>query len=121
MTDEQVVALYDDALEMAGGEDQYVPGEDELVPIRDESPLAVWAPEDDAGSQGRDPWDWSVSGPRENESGDVTSEELREIREDIEGPVLVTSADDEADRLVRSRNVAPRYVDPPMYGSWEAL
>jgi len=120
MAEEQVTALYDDAIELAGGEDLYVPGAYNLVPIREE-PLRVWEGIESVGRRGRDVWSWSASGP--SGSDDVlSSEELREIRIDVEGPILTTTADDEADAVVRGgRRAAPAYVDPPMYGSWEAL
>jgi len=78
----------------------------------------------DIGSVGRpsrDPWSWSASGPSGNDDV-LSAEELREIRIDVEGPILTTTADDEADAVVRGGwRAALAYVDPPMYGSWEAL
>ena len=118
MSDAQVTALYDKAVELVGGEDVYVPGANNLVPVEEE-PLQVWNGLVGPGECGRDVWNWSASGPREDE--DVTQEELREIQIDMEGPVLVMLVDDEADELVRNQNVAPEYVPPPMYGSWEVL
>ena len=120
MTEEQVTALYDDAIELAGGEDLYVPGAYDLVPVREE-PLRVWEGIESVGRRGRDVWLWSASGP--SGSDDVlSSEELREIRIDVEGPILTTTVDDEADAVVRGgRRATPAYVEPPVYGSWEAL
>ena len=52
----------------------------------------------------------------------LSAEELREIQIDVEGPILTTTADDEANAVVRGgRRVALAYVEPLMYGSWEAL
>ena len=55
MTEEQVTALYDDAIELAGGEDLYVPGAYDLVPVREE-PLRIWEEIKSVGRRGRDPW-----------------------------------------------------------------
>ena len=97
----------------------YVPGAYNLVSVREE-PLRVWEGFESVGRRGRDVWSWSMSGPSGNDV--LSSEELREIRIDVEGPVLTTTADDEADTVVRGgRRAALAYVEPPMYGSWEAL
>ena len=120
MTDEQVTALYDNTIKLAGGEDLYVPGAYDLVPVHEE-PLRVWEGIESVSRRGRDPWLWSVLGL--SGSDDVlSSEELREIWIDVEGSILTTTADDEADAVVRGgRRAAPAYVEPLMYGSWEAL
>ena len=62
MSNKQVTTLYNEAIQLAGGEDTYVPGVDELVPIHEE-PLRVWEGINSAHTAGRDPWEWSVSGP----------------------------------------------------------
>ena len=50
MADEQATALYDKAIELARGEDTYVPGVDKLVPIHQEALLMVWSA--DTGGEG---------------------------------------------------------------------
>jgi len=99
MTDEQVTALYDDVIELAGGEDLYVPGAYDLVPVREE-PLRVWEGVESVGRRGRDVWSWSTSALSGNDDV-LSSEELKEIRIDVEGPILTTTADDETDAVVR--------------------
>jgi len=120
MTDEQVTVLYDDAIELAGGEGLYVPGVCDLVPVHEE-PLQVWEGIESVGRRGRNPWSWSALGPSGSDNM-LSEEELREIWINVEGPILTTTADDEADAVVRGgRRAAPAYVEPPMYGSWETL
>ena len=120
MTDEQVTTLYDNVIELAGGEDLYVPGAYDLIPVCEE-PLPVWEGVESVGRRGRDVWSWSASGPSGNDDV-LLSEELRDIQIDVEGPILTTTADDEADTVVRGGwRAALAYVEPLMYGSWEAL
>ena len=60
MSDDKVVVMYDEAIELAGGENLYVPGETDLVPVSPSSPLTIYTPLQDSGLVGRSPWDWTA-------------------------------------------------------------